>query len=303
MLLCCGRRRLPSDLPAVRYNAIELSEDDDSGIDILGNQNSAESSERSSTGSTESDSNVVAFPSTGTGMEPRPNSESDSNVTRPNTTGTGMGPPSQNVRSGVENEDQTQNADVEERNSATFLLHNRTSVELQEVAGTTVIVSDSETVLMPVSTPAAKKRKETAETHLTYLLQVFMVKFVARVVMFPRTFKPRCFENNTDNDDDNDNNKFSVGDVLRFFWRYSFVWVYVAIFVSAFTAMCFLKPTESPPQIFNANTNIQKMLNLEGNLTEYNCVTCYKTYNGENSKFSIHVHVHVHVHVHDYSRV
>ena len=106
----------------------------------------------------------------------------------------------------------------------------------------------------------------TAESWLTSRVQAFLLRFLAVPVMILQVWRPKfhCVSNR-------------VGSVLRLFIRLGFVWLFVIILAMSLGKTTQLKVSDHQPQFFDPDTNIQKMLDLEGNLTEPsgdNCGSC-----------------------------
>lgn len=227
VLLLYRRRRLDySTLPSVRMRDVA---DDDSGIDIVEQGNGSEGSENSST-----------------------SSGSDSG----SSTALLVGPDDE------EGTDETQE---------TFLLK-RTSGVLEPGEQPLQSTQDETTVVQAhgnSTAPAVQTEGDSGilagilsvERRLTTLVQVFMMKFVARPVLAPRLWKP-------------------TGDrrsVLNVFTQGGFIWIFCIVVALSILGTSFLQLTNHQPQFFNPDSNLQKMLDLNGNLTDatsYNCWSC-----------------------------
>ena len=92
----------------------------------------------------------------------------------------------------------------------------------------------------------------TVERKVTVLVQTFLLQYLARPVMVLRLWKPKRFSKRQ--------------------WAlisFGLVWLlYLGVKGIAVSRTCFLQLTDRPPQFFNPDSNIQKMLDLTGNLTE-----------------------------------
>ena len=112
-------------------------------------------------------------------------------------------------------------------------------------------------------------RDLTAENRLTAIVQVGMMRFVAVPVLIPHLLSKRI------------TNSF-----LKFITKCTFVWVFVVMAILSIGGTALLQPTNRPPQFFDPDSNIQKLLDLKGNLTDaksYNCWACsawYTKYGG-----------------------
>ena len=105
--------------------------------------------------------------------------------------------------------------------------------------------------------------RPTAEERHTRIVQEALLKVVATPVMFPQMVRfsfVRCAALRT---------------ALRWVTRLSLVLVFAVILVGMCVAMLQLKPADHPPQFFDPDSNIQKMLDLEGNLTTREAVNCW----------------------------
>ena len=100
--------------------------------------------------------------------------------------------------------------------------------------------------------------KSSAESRWTELQQIGMIRFVAYPVMFWFLIGRKL------------NNKH-----LARLCSLTMIFVFILALSSSFLATAFLKPTDRPPQFFKPNSNIQKMLDLAGNLTSADAVNCY----------------------------
>ena len=119
--------------------------------------------------------------------------------------------------------------------------------------------------------------KSSAESRWTELQQIGMLKFIARPIMFFFLVGSKF-------------NKHKARLVSL-----SMVFLFAVVMLLSWTATAFLKPTDRPPQFFKPSSNIQKMLDLTGNLTDseaINCYSCSAWYGGGTSK-SLCMCVHV----------
>ena len=109
------------------------------------------------------------------------------------------------------------------------------------------------------------------ETILTLFIQKVLLLTLARGVMLPQTLRYSFVTNN------------ALRTILRWLTRLLPVALFIAILVSMSGAMSQLQPTDHPPQFFDPDSNIQRMLDLEGNLTDrevVNCWNCSAWYSG-----------------------
>ena len=124
-----------------------------------------------------------------------------------------------------------------------------------------VTVVDETEIVNPMLTESVadseSKSSSSTERRWTELQQIGMMKFVARPVMIFFLF----------------GSKFSKRKAALLSW--SMVFVFVAILISSWVGTSFLKPTDRPPQFFKPGSNIQKMLDLTGNLTDTSALNCY----------------------------
>lgn len=104
----------------------------------------------------------------------------------------------------------------------------------------------------------------TIEGKLTVLVQKALLLTVARAVMLPHTVKYSFISNTI------------LRNILRWFTRLVPVILFAIILASMSGAMSRLKPSDHPPQFFDPDSNIQKMLDLSGNLTERSAVNCWQ---------------------------
>lgn len=115
-------------------------------------------------------------------------------------------------------------------------------------------------------------RNLTVANRLTAIIQVAMMKLIARPVLFPHLVS-----------------KHITNSCLKLIVKCTFVWVFVVVAIFSITGTALLQPTNRPPQFFNPDSNIQKLLDLKGNLTDarsYNCWACsawYTKYGGTSS--------------------
>ena len=115
----------------------------------------------------------------------------------------------------------------------------------------------------------------TVENKATELTQTFLLRYLARPVMILHLWKPmlasfsRC-----------------ARQVVRALTSCGFVWLFLCLVGIFFSRVCFLRLTDQPPQFFDPDSNLQKMLDLAGNLTDardLNCWDCSAWYNGGES--------------------
>ena len=100
--------------------------------------------------------------------------------------------------------------------------------------------------------------KASAESRWTELQQIGMIRFVAYPIMF--WFLVGV--------------KFSSKHKARL-CSLAMVLGFIVVLLTSYAATAFLKPTDRPPQFFKPGSNIQKMLDLSGNLTSADAVNCY----------------------------
>lgn len=100
--------------------------------------------------------------------------------------------------------------------------------------------------------------KASAESRWTELQQIGMIRFIAYPVMFFFLIG-RKFSNKN----------------LAWICSLTMILGFVVVLLTSFIATAFLKPTDRPPQFFKPSSNIQKMLDLSGNLTSADAVNCY----------------------------
>ena len=112
-------------------------------------------------------------------------------------------------------------------------------------------------------------RDLTTENRLTAIIQVGMMWLVAVPVLFPHLLSKRI-----------------TNSCLKLITKCSFVWLFVLMAILSIGGTALLQPTNHPPQFFDPDSNIQKLLDLKGNLTDarsYNCWACsawYTKYGG-----------------------
>ncbi len=107
----------------------------------------------------------------------------------------------------------------------------------------------------PHSIPVSSRSVPAAEHELTTVVQVLMLKYLARPIMYLQLVKIQSLP-------------------LRLVARLTLVFVFSVIFLMSIGGMVQLKPTDHPPQFFDPDSNIQKMMDLAGNLTDTNTVNC-----------------------------
>ena len=100
---------------------------------------------------------------------------------------------------------------------------------------------------------------------LMNLVQRFMLKFLARPILASWIYFT------------------SSSAVLLWFTRRSLVWLFIVVSVLSIYGTSSLKFSQDPPEFLASDTNIQQLLNLNGNLTEldqYNCGDCSSWHQG-----------------------
>ena len=118
-----------------------------------------------------------------------------------------------------------------------------------------------------------RTNQPTAEEKLTTFVQKVLLLVVARAVMLPQMVQFSI------------SNKISRT-VLRWLIRLTPVVLFLLILAAMSGAMSQLKPSDHPPQFFDPDSNIQKMLDLTGNLTERSskdCSLCSASYNQQST--------------------
>ena len=127
-------------------------------------------------------------------------------------------------------------------------------------------------VAIPLVETEGDIRDLTVANRLTAIIQVAMIHLIARPVLFPHFVSKRI----------------SNG-CLKLIAKCTFVWLFVVVAIFSITGTALLQPTNRPPQFFDPDSNIQKLLDLKGNLTDarsYNCWACsawYTKYGGTSS--------------------
>ena len=134
------------------------------------------------------------------------------------------------------------------------LLPPMTQIQLT-VTETQVIPAEPQSIL---ADSVLGSSKSSAESRWTELQQIGMIRFVAYPVMFWFLIGNKL------------NNKH-----LARLCSLTMVFAFIVVLFSSFLATAFLKPTDRPPQFFKPSSNIQKMLDLAGNLTSAEAVNCY----------------------------
>ena len=112
---------------------------------------------------------------------------------------------------------------------------------------------------------------QTVENKATELTQTFLLKYLARPVMILHLWKPALATLRS-----------CVRHVLRAVTSLGLVWLFLCLVGIFFSRIWFLKLTDQPPQFFDPDSNLQKMLDLAGNLTDardINCWDCSAWYN------------------------
>lgn len=100
--------------------------------------------------------------------------------------------------------------------------------------------------------------------NLTTFVQKLFLLTVGWAVMLPHTVKYSWISNPI------------LRKILCWLTRLIPVVMFVLILGGMSGATSQLKPSDHPPQLFDPNSNIQKMLDLTGNLTESKAVNCWK---------------------------
>ena len=134
------------------------------------------------------------------------------------------------------------------------LLPPMTQIQLT-VTETQVIPAEPQSIL---ADSVLGSSKSSAESRWTELQQIGMIRFVAYPVMFWFLI----------------GNKLNSKHLARL-CSLTIVFAFIVVLFSSFLATAFLKPTDRPPQFFKPSSNIQKMLDLAGNLTSAEAVNCY----------------------------
>ena len=233
--LCQRRKRESLDLPAVRMTHRSM-EDGDSGIEILENGNG--SREQSDNSSTASSSSV-----------------SDTNV---------LIPESENKDSEMEIEPTSDKIENEPQSSHFDDCNVDNSPLLSPVTQMEVTLTETRDIEEPepnLADSVLSGSKSSAESRWTELQQIGMIQFVAYPVIFWFLIKQKF------------SNKHKAR--LCSFMSLTMIVGFVLVLLASFVATSFLKPTDRPPQFFKPSSNIQKMLDLSGNLTSADAVNCY----------------------------
>ena len=113
--------------------------------------------------------------------------------------------------------------------------------------------------------------QSNVDTKITLFLQKTLLLTVARAMLYPQLVEYRCIASR------------KLRAALLWATRLLPVVIFVVVLVSMSGAMSQLEPTNHPPQFFDPDSNIQKMLDLEGNLTQkevINCWNCSAWYSG-----------------------
>lgn len=132
------------------------------------------------------------------------------------------------------------------------------------------VVTGVENGNVTVSTSHTGSNKRLEDV-ITILSQKIMLHTIARAVMLPQMIQYNCISSK------------KLRAIFRWTTRLIPVILFIVILISMSGAMSQLKPSDHPPQFFDPDSNIQKMLDLEGNLTEtsvVNCWDCSAWYNG-----------------------
>ena len=101
------------------------------------------------------------------------------------------------------------------------------------------------------------------ESKLTRYVQMILLRAIAHPVMLPQLVTCSCERNKV------------ARTILRWTTRLSVVAVFVVILAGMFGAMLQLKPADHPPRFFDPDSNIQKLLDLDGNLTARTAINCW----------------------------
>ena len=111
--------------------------------------------------------------------------------------------------------------------------------------------------------PPSSTRAPTIENRMTVFVQKALLLTVARGLMLPQLLRYSCLPDGL------------LRTILRWTTRLLPVIIFIVILVSMSGATSQLKPSDGPPQIFDPDSNIQKLLNLQGNLTDIEAVNCW----------------------------
>ena len=125
-------------------------------------------------------------------------------------------------------------------------------IELQNGNGTTT-----------VTVSRTRTKLTTLEDTITTFVQRVSLHFVARVVMYPQMVQYTCIPDK------------NLRAILQWSTRLLPVVLFVAILAGMTVAMTKLRPSDHQPQFFDPDSNIQKMLDLEANLTQRVSVNCW----------------------------
>lgn len=124
----------------------------------------------------------------------------------------------------------------------------------------------------PHSIPVGS-RSHSAQSQLTAAVQVFMLKYIARPVMYVQLVEIRSL-------------------LLRILARPALIYVFVVFCATSFGGMVQLEPASHAPQFFDPDSNIQKMIDLAGNLTDSDTASCHDCSNwnpGGRSGFTVYI--------------
>lgn len=151
---------------------------------------------------------------------------------------------------------------------------------LPSVTQIEVTLTETRLIEEPESTLAdsiLSSSKSSAESRWTELQQIGMIRFIAYPVMFWFLI----------------GQKFSNKHKARL-CSLTTLFAFILVLLASFAATAFLKPTDRPPQFFKPDSNIQKMLDLAGNLTSADAVNCYSCsawYTPGASKYTKQLHI------------
>ena len=151
---------------------------------------------------------------------------------------------------------------LDDSNAGLEPMANKTGMRAREVeTGMENGIETKTTIVSDTAVTAATAA--TADNKMTIFVQMLMLRLVARPVMLPQLIQYTSISNKT------------LRTILRWTTRLIPVFVFIVILACMSGAMSQLKPSDHPPQFFDPDSNIQKMLDLEGNLTQRSAVNCW----------------------------
>ena len=131
----------------------------------------------------------------------------------------------------------------------------------REVPGVVERQNGNETTTVAVS--RTRTKSGTVEDTITRFVQLVSLHVVARLVMFPQMVQYHYIPHKV------------VRTALVWFTRLLPVVLFLAILNTMTGIMTQLRPSDHQPQFFDPDSNIQKMLDLEANLTQRGSLNCW----------------------------